>query len=374
MGVLPRPPPRRLRRAGAAVTGPARPPPGRPARLARPLLRGPDRDHPRRGPPRLGRRRQQLPRLLRRHPHHDDRARPARGHQGGRASRPGGSSTPRRSTSTGRWSNSPSASPSCPASPTPGSSSPPPAPRPTTPPCCSPPPTGGPTRSWRCATATTAGPSARSASPATRGWSPTCLSPLQTLYVHGGVRTRGPYAELSDAEFIAACVADLKDLLGHTRAPAALIAEPDPGRRRLHLTARRAVRGLPRGPRPARHPVDRRRGADRLGPHRRALLGLAGARRARSARHPHLRQGHRQRHVHRRRRRPRRDHELPGRQLHLDLRRYPGHHGGRPRQPLLPPGTRPPGQRPARRRAAHRAAAGRRRAGSAASARCAGAG
>ncbi|MGW3100550.1 aspartate aminotransferase family protein [Streptomyces sp. NPDC001100] len=62
-----------------------------------------------------------------------------------------------------------------------------------------------------------------------RGWSPTSLSPLQTLYVHGGVRTRGPYAHLSDAEFIAACVADLKDLLGHVRPPAALIAEPIQG-------------------------------------------------------------------------------------------------------------------------------------------------
>jgi 4-aminobutyrate aminotransferase len=62
-----------------------------------------------------------------------------------------------------------------------------------------------------------------------RGWSPTSLSPLQTLYVHGGVRTRGPYAGLSDDEFIAACVADLQDLLGHTRAPAALIAEPIQG-------------------------------------------------------------------------------------------------------------------------------------------------
>ncbi|MER5219267.1 aspartate aminotransferase family protein [Streptomyces flaveus] len=62
-----------------------------------------------------------------------------------------------------------------------------------------------------------------------KGWSPTSLSPLQTLYVHGGVRTRGPYAELSDAEFIAACVADLEDLLGHVRAPAALIAEPIQG-------------------------------------------------------------------------------------------------------------------------------------------------
>ncbi|MEU9774154.1 MULTISPECIES: aspartate aminotransferase family protein [unclassified Streptomyces] len=60
-------------------------------------------------------------------------------------------------------------------------------------------------------------------------WSPTSLSPLQTLYVHGGVRTRGPYAHLSDADFTAACVADLEDLLGHTRAPAALIAEPVQG-------------------------------------------------------------------------------------------------------------------------------------------------
>ncbi|MGW0824771.1 aspartate aminotransferase family protein [Streptomyces sp. NPDC002845] len=62
-----------------------------------------------------------------------------------------------------------------------------------------------------------------------KGWSPTSLSPLQTLYVHGGVRTRGPYAELSDADFIAACVADLEDLLGHVRPPAALIAEPIQG-------------------------------------------------------------------------------------------------------------------------------------------------
>ncbi|SDJ57040.1 aspartate aminotransferase family protein [Streptomyces indicus] len=62
-----------------------------------------------------------------------------------------------------------------------------------------------------------------------RAWSPTSLSPLQTLYVHGGVRTRGPYASLSDAEFIAACVADLEDLLGHGRTPAALIAEPIQG-------------------------------------------------------------------------------------------------------------------------------------------------
>ena len=48
----------------------------------------------------------------------------------------------------------------------------------------------------------------------------------------------------------------------------------------------------------ARHPVDQRRGADRLGPHRRALLGLAGARPGRhDPGHRHVRQGHRERPV-----------------------------------------------------------------------------
>ncbi|MEU8888066.1 aspartate aminotransferase family protein [Streptomyces sp. NPDC048442] len=63
-----------------------------------------------------------------------------------------------------------------------------------------------------------------------RNWSPTSLSPLQTLYVHGGVRFRGPYAHLSDAQFTEACVADLEDVLGQTRGQvAALIAEPVQG-------------------------------------------------------------------------------------------------------------------------------------------------
>ncbi|WOX21174.1 aspartate aminotransferase family protein [Streptomyces solicathayae] len=62
-----------------------------------------------------------------------------------------------------------------------------------------------------------------------RAWSPTGLSPLQTLYVHGGVRTRGPFAQYTDERFIDACVADLEDLLGHTRDVAALIAEPIQG-------------------------------------------------------------------------------------------------------------------------------------------------
>ncbi|WJV45337.1 aspartate aminotransferase family protein [Streptomyces flavofungini] len=63
-----------------------------------------------------------------------------------------------------------------------------------------------------------------------QSWSPTSLSPLQTLYVHGGVRSRGPYAALDDAEFTAACVADLRDMLGQSRGGvAALIAEPVQG-------------------------------------------------------------------------------------------------------------------------------------------------
>ncbi|AJC55142.1 aspartate aminotransferase family protein [Streptomyces sp. 769] len=63
-----------------------------------------------------------------------------------------------------------------------------------------------------------------------QSWSPTSLSPLQTLYVHGGVRSRGPYADLGDAEYVAACVADLEDMLQQTAGGvAALIAEPVQG-------------------------------------------------------------------------------------------------------------------------------------------------
>jgi 4-aminobutyrate aminotransferase len=61
-------------------------------------------------------------------------------------------------------------------------------------------------------------------------WSPTSLSPLQTLYVHGSVRTSGPFAHLGDRAFIDACVADLEDMLAQVGGPvAALIAEPVQG-------------------------------------------------------------------------------------------------------------------------------------------------
>ncbi|GAA3150763.1 hypothetical protein GCM10017687_80490 [Streptomyces echinatus] len=190
-----------------------------------------------------------------------------------------------------------------------------------------------------------------------RGWSPTSLSPLQTLYVHGGVRTRGPFAGLDDRDFIDACVADLKDVLGHTRPPAALIAEPVQG-----------VGGFtspPDGLYAAFRDVLKAQGilwiADEVqtGWGRTATTSGAGRRTPAAARRtsspsprasatacPSARH------------RPRRDHELPGRQQHLHLRRHPDHHGRRARQPRLPARTRPPGQRPARRRPAHRAPAG----------------
>lgn len=62
------------------------------------------------------------------------------------------------------------------------------------------------------------------------GWSPTSLSPVQTYYVHGSRRRGGPLGELSDADFTAACVADLEDVLDQVRDNVAcLIAEPIQG-------------------------------------------------------------------------------------------------------------------------------------------------
>ena len=64
-----------------------------------------------------------------------------------------------------------------------------------------------------------------------RSWSATSLSPLQVTYVHGGYKYRSPFGHLPDDEFIAACVADLEDLLNIATAGdvAAMIAEPIQG-------------------------------------------------------------------------------------------------------------------------------------------------
>jgi 4-aminobutyrate aminotransferase len=64
-----------------------------------------------------------------------------------------------------------------------------------------------------------------------RGWSATSLSPVQVHYVHGGYRYRSPFRDLPDQDYIAACVADLRDVIETATAGdvACLIAEPIQG-------------------------------------------------------------------------------------------------------------------------------------------------
>ena len=84
------------------------------------------------------------------------------------------------------------------------------------------------------------------------------------------------------------------DPLLHAREDRRLHRRADPGRRRRHLGGAELLpRGLPDRP-GARRPLHRGRGADRLRPHRRALLGLPEFRRG--ARHRHDGEGIRQRH------------------------------------------------------------------------------
>ncbi|GAA2393567.1 aminotransferase [Catellatospora methionotrophica] len=64
-----------------------------------------------------------------------------------------------------------------------------------------------------------------------RSWSATSLSPLSVSYLHSGDRLRGVFAGLSDAEYIARSVTDLREVLATTTAGdvACLIAEPIQG-------------------------------------------------------------------------------------------------------------------------------------------------
>jgi 4-aminobutyrate aminotransferase len=64
-----------------------------------------------------------------------------------------------------------------------------------------------------------------------RGWSASSLSPVQVSYVHGGYRYRSPFRNLSDADYIKACVDDLRDVLQVATAGdvACMIAEPIQG-------------------------------------------------------------------------------------------------------------------------------------------------
>ena len=64
-----------------------------------------------------------------------------------------------------------------------------------------------------------------------RAWSGTSFSPFQVTYIHGGYKLRSPFGHLPDDEFIAACVDDLRDMLGVATAGdvAAMIVEPIQG-------------------------------------------------------------------------------------------------------------------------------------------------
>ena len=64
-----------------------------------------------------------------------------------------------------------------------------------------------------------------------RTWSSSSLTPVNVSYVHGGYRYRSPFGHLPDAEFVAACADDLRDVIETTTAGdvACLIAEPIQG-------------------------------------------------------------------------------------------------------------------------------------------------
>jgi 4-aminobutyrate aminotransferase len=64
-----------------------------------------------------------------------------------------------------------------------------------------------------------------------RGWSASSLSPVQVHYVHGGYRYRSPFRDLPDRDYIAACVADLRDVIETATSGdvACMIAEPIQG-------------------------------------------------------------------------------------------------------------------------------------------------
>ncbi|MGC5022051.1 aspartate aminotransferase family protein [Micromonospora sp. DT47] len=64
-----------------------------------------------------------------------------------------------------------------------------------------------------------------------RGWSASALSPIKVSWVHGGYRYRSAFRDLSDADYIKACVADLREVIETTTAGdvACMIVEPIQG-------------------------------------------------------------------------------------------------------------------------------------------------
>ncbi|MEH1057170.1 aspartate aminotransferase family protein [Micromonospora sp. CPCC 206171] len=64
-----------------------------------------------------------------------------------------------------------------------------------------------------------------------RGWSASELSPIRVSWVHGGYRYRSPFRDLSDADYVKACVADLREVIETATAGdvACMIVEPIQG-------------------------------------------------------------------------------------------------------------------------------------------------
>jgi 4-aminobutyrate aminotransferase len=64
-----------------------------------------------------------------------------------------------------------------------------------------------------------------------RGWSASSLTPVNVHYVHSGYRFRSPFGHLSDADYIAACADDLRDVITTMTSGdvACMIAEPIQG-------------------------------------------------------------------------------------------------------------------------------------------------
>ena len=114
-----------------------------------------------------------------------------------------------------------------------------------------------------------------------RGWSASSLSPVNVQYVQGAYRYRSPFRDLPDADYIKVCVDDLRNVIETTTSGdvACLIVEPIQGVGGFSSPPGRAVRRFQGGARRVRDPAHLRRGADRMGPDRRPLLGDPGARR-----------------------------------------------------------------------------------------------
>ena len=136
-------------------------------------------------------------------------------------------------------------------------------------------------------------------------WKSTPLAPFSVHYLHGTDRYLPAFASLSEAEYQAACVQDLRHVLTTATAGdvACLIAEPVQGVGGFTMPPDGLLGEYAAVLRENGHAVHRRRGADRMGPDRRAFLGLPGARHRPG--HDHFRQGAGQRDGHRRGDRPR---------------------------------------------------------------------